>query len=35
MSIGFTDAMLADDVHYNKAEAVFIANKYYNLIASC
>ncbi|MEM1001482.1 MAG: hypothetical protein AAGH46_02410, partial [Bacteroidota bacterium] len=30
MFTGFTDAMLADEVHYNEAGAIFIANRYYN-----
>ncbi len=29
MKTGFIDAYLADDVHYNEAGAMFIANKYY------
>lgn len=30
MATGFTDDMLADDIHYNKAGAEFIAERYYN-----
>ncbi|MEM1119716.1 MAG: GDSL-type esterase/lipase family protein, partial [Bacteroidota bacterium] len=29
---GFTDAFLADDVHYNQAGAVFIANRYFEAL---
>ncbi len=32
MSTGFTDALLADDVHYNEAGAMFIANRYYDVL---
>ena len=28
MSVGFTDAMLADDIHYNQAGAEFVAARY-------
>jgi hypothetical protein len=30
MATGFTDDMLADDIHYNQAGAAFIAERYYN-----
>lgn len=30
MATGFTDDLLADDIHYNKAGAEFIAERYYN-----
>lgn len=30
MFTGFTDSLLADDVHYNESGAKFIATKYYN-----
>jgi hypothetical protein len=30
MGTGFTDGMLADDIHYNQAGAAFIAERYYN-----
>ena len=30
MATGFTDDLLADDIHYNKAGAEFIAARYYN-----
>jgi lysophospholipase L1-like esterase len=33
MYTGFTDALLADDVHYNEAGADFIAQRYYNVLA--
>ncbi|MEM8898247.1 MAG: GDSL-type esterase/lipase family protein [Bacteroidota bacterium] len=32
MSTGFTDALLADDVHYNEAGARFIASRYYDIL---
>ena len=32
MSTGFTDAMLADDVHYNEAGAQFIASRYFEIL---
>lgn len=32
MHTGFTDAMLADDVHYNEAGADFIATRYFNVL---
>ena len=32
MATGFTDAMLADDVHYNTAGAQFIAQRYYQVL---
>ncbi|WP_298543054.1 GDSL-type esterase/lipase family protein [uncultured Aquimarina sp.] len=34
MFSGFSDIHLADDVHYNEAGAIFIANRYYNLLES-
>tara|TARA_Y100001933_G_scaffold73875_1_gene75284 strand:- start:140 stop:907 length:768 start_codon:yes stop_codon:yes gene_type:complete len=34
MSTGFSDAYLADDVHYNVAGADFIAQRYYTLLAT-
>lgn len=34
MYTGFTDAMLADDVHYNELGADFIAHRYYTTISS-
>ena len=34
MFTGFTDAMLADDVHYNEKGADFIASRYYNLLVN-
>lgn len=34
MYSGFTDSMLADEVHYNQAGADFIANRYYNVLNS-
>lgn len=33
MATGFTDDMLADDIHYNKVGAAFIAERYYNKLA--
>ncbi|MGB2273535.1 MAG: GDSL-type esterase/lipase family protein [Flavicella sp.] len=33
MYTGFTDSMLADDVHYNEAGAQFIADRYYNVLS--
>jgi lysophospholipase L1-like esterase len=30
MATGFTDDLLADDIHYNQAGAAFIAERYYN-----
>jgi lysophospholipase L1-like esterase len=32
MYTGFSDAFLADDVHYNEAGARFIADRYYTLL---
>lgn len=32
MATGFTDAMLADDVHYNEAGARFIATRYFEVL---
>ena len=32
MFTGFNDGLLADDVHYNDEGAVFIANRYYNVL---
>ena len=32
MATGFTNAMLADDVHYNEAGAQFIANRYFEIL---
>ena len=32
MFTGFNDNLLADDVHYNEAGAVFIANRYYSVL---
>ena len=32
MATGFTDGMLADDIHYNQAGAAFIAERYYNAL---
>ena len=32
MFTGFSDALLADDVHYNEAGAQFIASRYYNVL---
>ncbi|MEL6191673.1 MAG: GDSL-type esterase/lipase family protein [Bacteroidota bacterium] len=32
MATGFTDALLADNVHYNEAGARFIANRYYDVL---
>ena len=34
MYTGFTDAYLADDVHYNETGADFIAQRYYTLLAT-
>ena len=34
MATGFNDSYLADDVHYNEAGAIFIANQYYNKLES-
>lgn len=34
MHTGFTDNLLADDVHYNEAGAEFIADKYYKALES-
>jgi lysophospholipase L1-like esterase len=34
MFTGFSDALLADDVHYNKEGAIFIADRYYNLLVT-
>ena len=34
MYTGFTDLMLADDVHYNDSGADFIATRYYNVLSS-
>ena len=33
MFTGFTDAMLADDVHYNEIGAEFIATRYFNVLS--
>lgn len=32
MATGFTDAFLADDVHYNEAGAIFIAQRYFEAL---
>ena len=32
MFTGFNDDLLADDVHYNEAGAVYIANRYYSIL---
>lgn len=32
MFTGFTDSLFADDVHYNKAGADFVANRYYTVL---
>ncbi|TXD53217.1 MULTISPECIES: hypothetical protein [unclassified Polaribacter] len=32
MFTGFTDRLLADDVHYNKAIANFIASRFYKVL---
>ena len=32
MNSGFTDSLLADDVHYNEAGAAFIAQRYFNVL---
>jgi lysophospholipase L1-like esterase len=32
MATGFTDSLLADDVHYNEEGAKFIAERYYNVL---
>lgn len=32
MYTGFTDSLLADDVHYNESGANFIALKYYDVL---
>ena len=34
MYTGFTDLMLADDVHYNESGADFIATRYYNVLSN-
>ena len=34
MFTGFNDDLLADDVHYNEAGAVFIANRYYTVLTN-
>lgn len=34
MFTGFSDALLADDVHYNEAGAEFIATRYYNVLVN-
>ena len=34
MFTGFNDNLLADDVHYNEAGAVFIANRYYSILTN-
>ena len=34
MNTGFTEDLLADDVHYNQEGALFIAEKYFNAISS-
>lgn len=33
MVTGFSDALLADDVHYNQAGAAFVAQRYYQVLA--
>jgi hypothetical protein len=33
MHTGFSDELLADDVHYNVAGAEFIASRYYEVLA--
>lgn len=32
MSTGFLDSYLADDVHYNQAGAIFVADRYYDVL---
>lgn len=32
MATGFTDGLLADDVHYNEAGAIFVADRYYAVL---
>ena len=32
MFTGFTDELLADEVHYNEAGAIFIATRNYNVL---
>lgn len=32
MFTGFTDGMLADNVHYNEIGAEFIATRYYDIL---
>lgn len=34
MFTGFSDGLLADDVHYNEAGAEFIGNRYYNVLVN-
>ena len=34
MVTGFNDSLLADDVHYNEAGALFIANRYYKVLVN-
>lgn len=34
MFTGFTDSLLADDVHYNSAGAQFIADRYYSVLSA-
>ena len=34
MATGFTDAFLADDVHYNEAGALFIAQRYFEALST-
>ena len=34
MATGFTDGMLADDVHYNESGADFIAGRYYSVLVN-
>lgn len=34
METGFTDSLLADEVHYNEAGAVFIADRYYAALST-
>jgi hypothetical protein len=34
MYTGFSDAYLADDVHYNTSGADFIADRYYTILAT-
>ncbi len=32
MATGFSDALLADEVHYNQAGAGFVADRYYPVL---